>query len=78
MEKKLIRKSNPYYSGRGRPSESAIEWEFGEDMREDFNKAMGAKLSTAEGGKVEFNGFVYDSKIVVYEKGYCINFGLNF
>jgi len=73
-----MRKNNPYYKGKGRPSENAIDWEFHEDLREDFHKVMGNKVEVADNGKIEYGGLLFDSKTDVYERGYCINFELNF
>lgn len=73
-----MRKNNPYYSGRGRPSENATDWEWHENLRQDFNKVMGSKIETTNIGNVVYGGMIWETKTDVYERGYCVNFSMNF
>jgi len=47
-------------------------------LREDFNRTMGNKVETVNSGNVLYGDTIWQSKTDVYEKGYVVNFSLDF
>lgn len=72
-----MRKNNPYYKEKGRPSETAIDWEFKENLREEFERTAGGFIETRN-SVVYADGLAWDVKQKLYENVNLMTFSLDF